>query len=73
MVQILIKQCMERLWIFNVSINNSSIKYQIGKSIFAVTLPFKIFPVSVANAGNGSLKSLDIHSVKMFVPHAIEI
>ena len=33
-------------------------KYPIGKSIFAVNLPLKLFPVTVANAGIGSLKSL---------------
>ena len=33
-------------------------KYPIGKSIFAVNLPLKLFPATVANADIGSLKSL---------------
>ena len=33
-------------------------KYPIGKSIFAVNLPLKLFRTTVANADIGSLKSL---------------
>ena len=33
-------------------------KYPIEKSIFAVNLPLKLFPLTVANADIGSLKSL---------------
>ena len=36
----------------------STIKYPIGKSIFAVNLPLKPFHASVANADIGNLKSL---------------
>ena len=35
-----------------------NIKYPIGKSIFAVNLPVKLFPTTVAYADIGSLKSL---------------
>ena len=42
----------------NVSINNGNIKYLSGKSIFAVNLPLKLFPATVADADIGSLKSL---------------
>ena len=49
---------MERLTTSNISIRNSKIKYPIGKSIFAVNLPLKLFPATVANADIGSLKSL---------------
>ena len=38
--------------------SNGNIKYPIGKSIFAVNLPLKLFPATVANADIGSLKSL---------------
>ena len=41
----------------NVSISNGNIKYPIGKSIFAVKLPFNLFPANVTNADIGSLKS----------------
>ena len=49
---------MERLQTFNVSISNGNIKYPIGKSIFAVNLPLKLFPATVASTDIGSLKSL---------------
>ena len=49
---------MERLQTFNVGIRKSNIKYPIEKSIFAATLPLKLFPATVANANIGSLKSL---------------
>ena len=49
---------MERLSTTNVSISHGNIKHPIGKSIFAVNLPFKLFPATVANADIGSLKSL---------------
>ena len=42
----------------NVSISNGNIKYPIGKSIFAVNLPSKLSPATVANVDVGSLKSL---------------
>ena len=44
---------MERLLTSNISISNNDIKYQF----FAVNLPLKLFPATVAN-GMGSLKSL---------------
>ena len=43
---------------FFVSINNSNIKYPIGKSIFGVNLPLQLFPATVANADIRSLMSL---------------
>ena len=49
---------MERLQTSNVSISNGSIKYPIGKSIFAVNLPLKLLRATVANADIGSLNSL---------------
>ena len=54
------KLCMERLWTSNVSISNGNIKYPIGKSIFAVNLPLKLFRATVANTDIGSLKSVHI-------------
>ena len=41
-----------------MSISNGNIKYPIGKSIFVVNLPLKLFPATVTNADIGSLKSL---------------
>ena len=55
---------MERLLTFNVCISNGNIKYLIGKSIFAVNLPFKLFRAVVANADIGLVLSLSIHSLK---------
>ena len=55
-VQILIKQCTERLQTSNVSISNigrDQHKYPMEKLIFAVHLPY-----TVANADIGSLKFL---------------
>ena len=49
---------MERLKISNVSVSNGNLKYPIGKSIFAVNLPSKLFRATVANADTGILKSL---------------
>ena len=49
---------MEKLYTFNVSINNGNIKCPIGKSIFAVYLPLIFFRAAVAKADIGSLKSL---------------
>ena len=43
--------------IFKVSMSNGNMKYPIGKSIFAVKLPLKLFPTTFANADIGSLKS----------------
>ena len=52
------KWCMERLKTSNVSISNGNIKFRVGKSIFAVSLPLKLFLATVANTYIGSLKSL---------------
>ena len=41
---------MERLLNSNVSVINGNIKCPIGKSIFAVNLPLKIFRATVSNA-----------------------
>ena len=41
-----------------VSISNGNIKCPIGKSIFAVNLPLKLFRTTVANADTRSQKSL---------------
>ena len=49
---------MERLKTSNVSIINGNIKYSIEKLIFAVNLPLKLSPTTVANVDIGSLKSL---------------
>ena len=49
---------MERLKTSDVSISNRNIKCPIGKSIFAVILPLKLFRVAVANVDIGNLKSL---------------
>ena len=43
---------------FDVGISNSNIKYNIGKSIFAVNLPLKVLHVTTANGDIGSLKSM---------------
>ena len=51
---------MERLETSNVSIRNGNIKCPIRKSIFAVNLPLKLFPATIANADIASLKSLQI-------------
>ena len=48
----------------NVSISNGNIKYRIGKSFFAVNLPLKLSPATVANADIGSLRSLHTLFVK---------
>ena len=64
---------MERLETSNVSISNGNIKCPIGKSIFAVNLPLKLFRATVANADIGSLKSFHTFLKKMFVPYASEI
>ena len=57
-------QIMERLWISNISISNGNIKYPIGKSIFAVNLPFKLFRATISNADIESLKSLHTFHTK---------
>ena len=49
---------MEKFKTYNVSISNGNTKCPIGKSLFAVNLPFKLFRATVANADIGSLKSL---------------
>ena len=55
---------MERLSTSSVSVSNGKLKYLIGKSIFALNLPLKIFRVMVANANTESLKSLkSIHTL----------
>ena len=63
---------MERLYTSDVSINNGNITYPIGKLIWAVNLPLKLFRVIVANADIGSLKSLHTFLNKIFAPHAGE-
>ena len=58
-VQILINNaCLERHQTSNVSVSNCNIKYPIGKSIFAINLPLKLFCATNANADTGSLNSL---------------
>ena len=42
----------------NVKINNSNINCLIGKLIFAINLPLKVFSAPVASTENGSLNSL---------------
>ena len=64
---------MERLQTSDYSIGNGNIKYPIGKSIFAVNLPLKLFPATIANADIESLKSLHTFLKTMFAPHASEI
>ena len=49
---------MARLWTSKVSISNCNIKCSVGKSIFAVNLPLKLFRAIVTNGDSGSLKSL---------------
>ena len=48
----------------NVSISKGNIKCPIGKSIFAVNLPLKLFRATVANDEIGSLKSLSTFLTK---------
>ena len=43
---------------FNVSISNGNIKCQIGKPIFTVNFPLKLYRATVANADTGNLQSL---------------
>ena len=50
---------MKRLLTFNVSVSNANLKYSIGKSIFVVNLPLKIFRATVANDNTESLKSFN--------------
>ena len=47
---------MERLKTSNVSIGNGNTIYPIGKSIFALDLPLKLFPATVANTDIESIK-----------------
>ena len=50
---------MERLFTSNVSIiNGNYIKCPIGKSIFAINLPLKLFRATIANVDIESLNSL---------------
>ena len=49
---------MERVKTFNVSVSNGNLKVPIGKPIFAVNLPLKLFHDAVANTNTESLKSL---------------
>ena len=42
----------------NVSVSNVNLKYPIGKPIFAVNTPLKLFHATVANTNTESLKSL---------------
>ena len=46
------------VWTFDVSVSNGSIKCPIGKSIFTVNLPLKLYCATVANADTASLKFL---------------
>ena len=45
---------------FQCQVSNGNVKYPIGKSIFSVNLPLKLFPATDANADIGNLKSLHI-------------
>ena len=45
---------MERRKISNVSASNGNIKYPIGKSIFEVNLPLKLFRATFADVDTGS-------------------
>ena len=58
MVQILIKCVWRDFRLPMLASANGNIKYLIGKSIFAVNLPLKLSPATVANADIGILKSL---------------
>ena len=49
---------MERLMTSNVSVSNGNLICPIGKSIFAVNMPLKLFRANVTNANTESLKSL---------------
>ena len=49
---------MERLQTSNVSVSNGNLKYPIGKSIFAVNLPLKLYRATFPNSNTESLKSL---------------
>ena len=42
----------------NVSVSNGNLKYPIGKSIYPVNVPLKLFRATVANTDTASLKSL---------------
>ena len=64
---------MDGLETSNVSISNGNIKCPIGKAIFAVNLPLKLSPATVAHTDNGSLKSLHTLFYVFFLPHAGEI
>ena len=52
---------------------DGNIKCPIGKSVFAVNLPLKLFHATVANADSASLKSLHTFLKKMFVKYASEL
>ena len=47
-----------RLKTSDVNISDGNIKYPMGKSIFPVNFPLKLFRVTVSNAHIESLKSL---------------
>ena len=49
------------------------ISVRMHEHVFAGNLPLKLFPSTVAMNDIGSLKSFHYDSLKMFVPHAIEI
>ena len=53
-----LSKCMDRL---KFPMSASAMKYPIGKSIFAVNLPLKLFRATVANADIGSLKDYRYH------------
>ena len=63
---------MDRLLTSNVSISDGNIKYLIGKSIFAVNLPLKLFRATVANADIGSVKSLHTFLKKYLYPMLVK-
>ena len=53
----------------NVSISNDNLKYQTGKSIFAVNLPLKLIALLMLTLES---KAFPYIPFKMFVPHGSE-
>ena len=68
---------MERLKTSNVSVSNGNLKYPIGKSIFSVNLPLKLFCATVAKYANTesrkSLRTLFDTYLDYIIVHAGEI
>ena len=61
---------MERLYTSNTSISNGNINSPIGKPLFAVNLPLKLFRATVDNADTKSLESL--HTLfDMYLDHML--